>query len=412
MESQTELRYRQSNRLLSLLLDNHTVEEVVETISYLMEKPVVFIDINFSIRGVSRTNEITDPSWNLAIAKGFCSHEFIFEIVNIEEVKRFPKERTPYIVGLESESKVLVSPVIIREKYAGAMVMFFQDAEVTNQHLELLLLANEVLTEIILKIPQYKYIRGNMNEGILMDLIEGRDKENADFKSWVLESELNSSNNLCVLVSEQNDDGLYQEGIKDSLRDDFYHVFPKSHAIFYGNQMVVLCTDLEKEKTEKGIRRLKSFMEKHGLRIGMSDFFNGIENFQYYYLQAGAAIRIGVSVHQKKRFYHYGDYKFFHLIEKIHGDTRNNLKDFVQSSMLILEKYDRQHQSELFYTLNTLVDHGCNYKETCANLHIHRNTLSYRMERIKALTQLDLADPKVQFDLAYSFRILEFLRHQ
>lgn len=144
----------------------------------------------------------------------------------------------------------------------------------------------------------------------------------------------------------------------------------------------------------------------------MSDFFNGIENFQYYYLQAGAAIRIGVSVHQKKRFYHYGDYKFFHLIEKIHSDTRNNLKDFVQSSLLILEKYDRQHQSELFYTLNTLIDHGCNYKETCANLHIHRNTLSYRMERIKALTQLDLADPKVQFDLAYSFRILEFLRHQ
>lgn len=44
MDSQTELRYRQSNRLLSLLLDNHTVEEVVETISYLMEKPVVFKD--------------------------------------------------------------------------------------------------------------------------------------------------------------------------------------------------------------------------------------------------------------------------------------------------------------------------------------------------------------------------------
>ena len=58
MDSQTELRYRQSNRLLRLLLDNHTVEEVVETISYLMEKPVVFIDINFTIRGMSRTDEI------------------------------------------------------------------------------------------------------------------------------------------------------------------------------------------------------------------------------------------------------------------------------------------------------------------------------------------------------------------
>jgi sugar diacid utilization regulator len=412
MDSQTELRYRQSNRLLRLLLDNHTVEEVVETISYLMEKPVLFIDINFSIRGMSRTEEITDPSWNFAISKGFCSHEFIFEIVNIEEVKRSPKERTPYVVGLESESKVLVSPVIIRGKYAGAMVMFFTKTEVTNQHLELLLLANEVLTEIILKIPMYKYIRGNMNEGILMDLIEGRDKENADFKSWVLESELNCSNNLCVLVSEQNDANLYQEVIKDSLRDDLYHVFPKSHVIFYGNQMVILCMDLEKEKTEKGINRLKNFMEKHALRIGKSDFFQGIENFQSYYFQAGAAIRIGSAIHEEKRFFNYGDYKFFHLLEKVAGDAGNNLKDFVLSGLLTLEKYDKQHQSELFYTLNTLIDYGCNYKETCEALHIHRNTLSYRIDRIKSITRLELAEPKVQFDLAYSFRILEFLKHQ
>jgi len=412
MDSQTELRYRQSNRLLRLLLENHTVEEVVETISYLMEKPVLFIDINFSIRGMSRADEITDPSWNFAISKGFCSHEFIFEIVNIEEVKRFPKERTPYVVGLESDSKVLVSPVIIRGKYAGAMVMFFENSEVTNQHLELLLLANEVLTEIILKIPRYKYIRGNMNEGILMDLIEGRDKENADFKSWVLESELNTSNNLCVLVSEQNDANLYQEVIKDSLRDDLYLVFPKSHAIFYGNQMVILCTELEKAKTDKGISRLKNFIEKHALRIGMSDFFQGIENFQSYYLQAGAAIRIGAMIHDQKRFFNYGDYKFFHLLEKINGNAGNNLKDFVQSGLMTLEKYDRQHQSELFYTLNTLIDNGCNYKETCKALHIHRNTLSYRIDRIKALTQLELTAPKVQFDLAYSFRILEFLKQQ
>jgi len=92
--------------------------------------------------------------------------------------------------------------------------------------------------------------------------------------------------------------------------------------------------------------------------------------------------------------------------------TGNKLRDFVQSGLLTLEKYDRQHQSELFYTLNMLIEKGCNYKETCEALHIHRNTLSYRIERIKALTQLDLTAPKVQFDLAYSFRILEFLKHQ
>ena len=289
---------------------------------------------------------------------------------------------------------------------------FFENIEATNQQAELLLLANEVLTEIILKIPMYKYIRGNMNEGILMDLIEGRDKDSADFKAWVLESELNTSKNLCVLVAEQGDANLYQEVIKDSLRDDLYHVFPKAHVVFYGNQMVILCIDLEKAKCDKGITRLKKFVEKHALNIGMSDFFQGIENFQYYYLQAGAALRLGENIDVQKQFFVYGDYKFYHLLEQINCNDGNQLKDFVQSSLLTLQSHDRHHQSELLVTLNTLIDYGCNYKETCEALHIHRNTLSYRIERIKAITQLELNEPKVQFDLAYSFRILKFLKRK
>jgi hypothetical protein len=396
------------NELLRLLLGTHSIEEVVETIGRLTENPVVFIDINFTVRGVSGAEKISALSWLNAIDKGFCSHEFIFEIVNTEQVKRFPKERTPYVVSQENGSHALVSPLIIRDKYAGALVMFFDNCKINNQQSELLLLANEVLTEIILKVPIYKYIRGTLNEGILMDLIEGRDKENPDLKSWIMESELNKNDSLCVLVAEQSNEKNYQEVMKDSLKDDLYHTFPKSHGIFYGNKMVILCVELKKTKCEEKIKGLKSFINKHSLKMGMSQFFQGIENFQHYYLQAGAALDVGGKIEGLKQFYRYDEYRFFHLLEKVAEKDENCLQNFVQSNLFALKKYDRLHQTELFDTLNMLMLCGCNYKKTCQKLHIHRNTLSYRLERIKELTDLNLSDPEVQFDLGFSFRILSF----
>jgi DNA-binding PucR family transcriptional regulator len=39
------------------------------------------------------------------------------------------------------------------------------------------------------------------------------------------------------------------------------------------------------------------------------------------------------------------------------------------------------------------VHHGDNRRQTALDLHVHRNTLDYRLQRISALTGLDLAVP-------------------
>jgi len=40
-------------------------------------------------------------------------------------------------------------------------------------------------------------------------------------------------------------------------------------------------------------------------------------------------------------------------------------------------------------------------------LHIHRSTLVYRLERIAEITGVDLSDGETLFELAFSFRALE-----
>ncbi|MGD9473525.1 MAG: PucR family transcriptional regulator [Eubacteriaceae bacterium] len=403
----------EKNLLLQLLLNNHTLEEVVSALSNLLDKALVFIDINFAVRSYQKQELIKKAEWHQAIANGYCSHEFIFQIVNIKDVNRSPSVNTPYHLKMEEGEEALVSPIIIRKKYAGALVLFSSEKIIDHRDHELLLLGNEILTELILKVPAYKYIRGYLNEGIMLDLIEGRDKSNPEFSKWLLESELNVNESLCILVAEKSiSQNYYHERMKDSLRDEFNHIFPGSPIVFYGRQMVILGINLHENRAFKKPQVLGQFLKDHALKIGISDFFYGIELFQQYLLQAKAALRLGQRVSPEKELFSYGQFRFDHLLESVDRQKESNFENFMHRSLKQLKDYDESHKGELFKTLKALVESGNNLKNACESLHIHRNTLGYRIERIKELTQLDLSRPEILFELAYSFRIDDFLKYK
>ena len=69
----------------------------------------------------------------------------------------------------------------------------------------------------------------------------------------------------------------------------------------------------------------------------------------------------------------------------------------------VLEPLVDADQAELATTLRTLLDCRLDRTATSAALHVHRNTLAYRLKRIEEITALDLASPR---DLACVYAAL------
>ena len=65
-----------------------------------------------------------------------------------------------------------------------------------------------------------------------------------------------------------------------------------------------------------------------------------------------------------------------------------------------LDVYKRQDQETLF-TIQRFFENNLNVSETSRGLFVHRNTLVYRLEKIKKLTGLDLRE----FDDAIVFKV-------
>lgn len=79
------------------------------------------------------------------------------------------------------------------------------------------------------------------------------------------------------------------------------------------------------------------------------------------------------------------------------------LRQLVHEWIGALIQHDRLHNSELVKTLTTYLKETCTTDAT-ALLHVHRNTLRYRLSKISLITGRDLADPDQRFQLEFACR--------
>ncbi|HEX4818430.1 MAG TPA: helix-turn-helix domain-containing protein, partial [Nonomuraea sp.] len=87
------------------------------------------------------------------------------------------------------------------------------------------------------------------------------------------------------------------------------------------------------------------------------------------------------------------------LLATVPGDVRRSFTDRLLSPLL---DYDRRHQSDLVRTLGIFLDCAGSWNACAEQLHVHVNTVRYRVRRIEELTGRNLAAmaDRVDFFLA------------
>jgi hypothetical protein len=87
----------------------------------------------------------------------------------------------------------------------------------------------------------------------------------------------------------------------------------------------------------------------------------------------------------------------------VDSNETTKLRQLVLEWIGALIEHDRLHNSELVKTLATYLKELCTTDAT-ALLHVHRNTLRYRLSKIALITGRDLADPDQRFQLEFACR--------
>lgn len=74
-----------------------------------------------------------------------------------------------------------------------------------------------------------------------------------------------------------------------------------------------------------------------------------------------------------------------------------------------LQEYDRQQNASLVQTLDAFLRNRRSWQQTAQMLHVHRQTVIYRMRRVSEITKLDLAETDSLAELWLALRAAELL---
>lgn len=92
-----------------------------------------------------------------------------------------------------------------------------------------------------------------------------------------------------------------------------------------------------------------------------------------------------------------------------HIDNPAFLQTYAQEHLGVLEQYDQKRNTTYLETLKVYLQADCSLLRASAQLHMHRNTLVYRIQKIKELLHTDFSDATEKLELLLSFYIREYL---
>ena len=107
---------------------------------------------------------------------------------------------------------------------------------------------------------------------------------------------------------------------------------------------------------------------------------------------------------------YFGDLGLYQLLTALGANPE--AARFYRKTLGQLVAYDKDKNAELVDTLESFFACHGNLSQTAARLHIHRNTLAYRLEQIATIAQLDLDDPDARFSLQLALKLRPVLRNR
>jgi len=100
----------------------------------------------------------------------------------------------------------------------------------------------------------------------------------------------------------------------------------------------------------------------------------------------------------------------YRLLFRAFASDPEEVRSFYEDTVAPLVRYDEQYSTDLLHTLDAYLSNDCNMKATAAAIHAHRHTVSYRLDRVRELTELDPARSEDRERLGVgikAYRILE-----
>jgi len=403
----SETRYLSSSaRLLESLFQGKGIQNVVDIGSILIDKPMFVRDTSFKLLAHTKNVEIDDGAWNNVVKKGYHPYEDVKKMMRVRAFEQLNKSKTPILIKSTRKPRIsrVWSKIRIDETAVGHLVVLGYKKEFSHEDMEIIQLISNAISLEMRK--DGNFYNGLKNEGFIKDLLSGKLQDQEEIQERLQYLDCKFTNRLYILTAIFSDDE-YSNMPKFFMKEHLNRMIPESTALVYKDHIVVIISHTRDKPFSHEIEeKLIEFLTENRMKAGLSSVFSAPKEMDKFYNQSLKAIELGRHVNREKTLHYYENYLFEHILSIC--SEQQELYQFCHSSIFTLREHDRKNNTNYLAFLYQYLENINNPRGVISALNIHRNTLKYRMNKIKTITNVDLKNSKQLLLLYISFQILRY----
>lgn len=184
---------------------------------------------------------------------------------------------------------------------------------------------------------------------------------------------------------------------------DKYNIFSQD------NRLVLVFAHFSDKEIRNCIHSIAEYYDKNGreykLHIGIGQNSDGLSKLAKSYKQASSALHMAVKSNQVYVYYQQlGIYKILLLTE-----DRDVLSEIYDEILGKLVDYDAAQNTDYMSTLKAYLENDASVQQVAKLFYVHRNTINYKLNKIKEITGYDLTCVNDRLKIMLAFKIKEIL---
>ena len=373
------------------LLSSSSLDSLIVDTGRLLGCPVLVADVSFHVLGSYLPEGFHDEVFEAAIKRKEITYEvlssFDWQMMTDKAGAIFSHvDDTPYIRRF--------SRLIFEGIKLGYLVFVDPKLSLKDVPVEDMRRIEAIIAKQLFCQERHDKLYGSNSEELLTRLLAGRFSGPSAFHAQAQTSPLSDfqSGKLVII-----DLGLYhsKDFKDDTLKNELKQAYPKAEPFLYQDDVLLLLSEGDDDLV------LDRLSARYGLRIVISDIFRDLYGIRRVY-KALRKLKDHLLSHTSGSFTaRFGQFRELMLLWRI-----MDRPELLDPRARILSAYDREHDSELCLTLYTYLCCHHSLQATCEKLFTHKNTVLYRLRKIRDDMGIDINEPEEILSLALSCAVI------
>lgn len=386
-----------------------SLQDLVDKIKDVLNCPVTIEDGNHRLLAYSTHDDLTDSARIGTIIKRRVPEKVINRLWRDGIIPKLMQSEDPvYIpeikdIGLGDRIAISIRN---NNEILGYMWLVQESGKLSEDQEILLKKAVKAAKSEMLKNHTQKKKKDEDYQNFFWQLLTGHFRTHDDIAANYQKLSLLPPPQFAVLVFQ------FKEEIAAKLEQNISYLLKTSQNIvvpFYmimGNELILIATPPRSTLTETTLTEfIETFIYQMKTRftvdhiIGSSGtIYERLDKIETSYQEALKVLSLKQQLAEEiKDVIHFCELGIFRYLDVI--IEKKQMDPYVHPAIDKLEQYDKVNKTNLLETLEIFISHDSNINEAAKKLHVHSNTLNYRVKRIAEIGDLDLKNTNAKMAL-------------